>query len=69
LAGNSGGTTPAITYSEYPYGHAGQFYDVTSGSNGRCYSKRTAKLKLLCTAVAGYDGPTGLGSPHGLLGF
>jgi len=35
-------------------------YDVTSGSNGRC------TVAYLCTAVAGYDGPTGLGTPNGI---
>ncbi|MGN6608668.1 MAG: putative Ig domain-containing protein [Jatrophihabitans sp.] len=41
------------------YGHAASFVDVTSGSNGLC-------LPLpLCTAGAGWDGPTGLGAPTG----
>ena len=34
-----------------------QFNDVTSGSNGSCSSS------ILCTAKAGYDGPSGLGTP------
>lgn len=33
-------------------------WDVTSGSNGTC------NTSTWCTAAAGYDGPTGLGSPH-----
>jgi hypothetical protein len=37
--------------------------DVTSGSNGSCGST------YLCAAGAGYDGPTGLGTPHGLTAF
>ena len=44
--------------SQYPYTHLGSYFDVTSGSNGSCGS-------YLCIAGAGYDGPTGLGSPHG----
>jgi subtilase family serine protease len=41
------------------YGHTGSLYDVTAGSNGSC------STKYLCTAGAGYDGPTGLGTPNG----
>ena len=37
--------------------------DVTSGSNGSCSGS------YLCTAVAGYDGPTGLGTPRGIGAF
>ena len=49
----------------YPYLHgASAFTDVTSGSNGSC-----APTTLLCTAAAGWDGPTGLGTPIGLTGF
>ncbi|MEV6965298.1 S53 family peptidase [Hamadaea sp. NPDC051192] len=60
LAGNGAGTTP-----NYPYQHAGSanFYDVTSGSNGSC---PTAQW---CTARAGWDGPTGVGTPNGTGGF
>ncbi len=35
-------------------------FDVKSGSNGTC------KPAYLCTAGAGYDGPTGLGTPDGV---
>jgi len=38
-------------------------FDVTSGSNGSCGGS------YLCTAVNGYDGPTGLGTPNGTGGF
>jgi subtilase family serine protease len=47
------------------------FNDVTSGSNQagrRCSSFPTISPKI-CTAAAGYDGPTGLGTPHGLGAF
>lgn len=33
--------------------------DITSGSNGSCGGT------YLCTAVPGYDGPTGMGTPNG----
>jgi subtilase family serine protease len=50
----------AVTYLN----RAGNFRDVTTGSNGRC---RTAPA--LCTAGTGWDGPTGLGSPNGIGAF
>jgi subtilase family serine protease len=59
LAGNSGSTT----YGSFPYAHAGSLFDVLSGSNGSCGGG------YLCTARAGYDGPTGLGAPNGTGGF
>ena len=59
--GPAAGTYPA----SYPYLHPGAFTDVTSGSNGRCEAAR----RYLCTARAGYDGPTGLGTPSGPVGF
>jgi hypothetical protein len=50
-----------------PYGSTpGNFRDVTSGSNGRCGAPQ---VRYLCTAVSGYDGPTGLGTPRGVGGF
>ncbi|HEV7679041.1 MAG TPA: Ig-like domain-containing protein [Candidatus Dormibacteraeota bacterium] len=60
LAGTPGSSdTPA----SYPYGHAASLNDITSGSNGSCGGT------YLCTAVAGYDGPTGLGTPNTLTAF
>ena len=43
----------------FPYTHTAAFYDVTTGSNGSC------SPAYLCTAQAGYDGPTGWGTPNG----
>ena len=57
LAGN------AVTYGSYPYGHRTGLFDVVSGSNGSCGGS------YLCTARAGYDGPTGLGTPDGTSSF
>jgi hypothetical protein len=45
------------------YASGGGLNDVTSGSNGSC------SPSYLCVAVAGYDGPTGLGTPSGLTAF
>ncbi len=42
----------------YAYGHATSYFDVTSGNNGSCSG-------AMCNAGAGWDGPTGLGSPNG----
>ncbi|MEI6487271.1 MAG: S53 family peptidase [Sphingomonadales bacterium] len=39
------------------------FNDVTQGNNGTC------SLAYFCTAVVGYDGPTGWGSPYGAAPF
>ena len=47
----------------YPYAHAASLHDVTSGTNGACGGL------YLCTALAGYDGPTGLGTPNGVAAF
>ncbi|HEX7603032.1 MAG TPA: S53 family peptidase [Polyangiaceae bacterium] len=52
LAGNGAGPS-------YPYAHASSLFDVVEGSNGTCGGS------YLCTATAGYDGPTGLGTPNG----
>jgi hypothetical protein len=45
--------------NSWPYANTGDFYDVTTGSNGSCTTK------YLCTAGVGYDGPTGWGTPNG----
>src|SRR5215469_5096528 len=60
LAGTpAAGTNPA----SYPYSHTANLFDVTSGSDGSC------SPAYLCTAQAGYDGPTGLGTPNGTAAF
>jgi subtilase family serine protease len=59
LAGNGSSTNAG----SFPYAHASSLFDVRSGSNGSCGGS------YLCTAVVGYDGPTGLGSPSGTGGF
>ena len=45
------------------YSHKTNLNDVTSGSNGSC------AVSYYCNAQAGYDGPTGLGTPNGLGAF
>ena len=63
LAGGSHGVAfPAATLYSH-LGDAGALYDVVSGSNGSCGAA------TFCQAAAGYDGPTGVGSPIGLGAF
>jgi hypothetical protein len=45
----------------FSYSNTAKFYDVTSGSNGTCTTPYE------CKAAAGYDGPTGNGTPNGAL--
>ncbi|HEX3477947.1 MAG TPA: S53 family peptidase, partial [Kofleriaceae bacterium] len=51
------GITPSNDAS-FAYAHAGQFFDVTTGKNGNGGG-------ALINAGAGWDGPTGLGTPNG----
>ncbi|WP_176735477.1 S8/S53 family peptidase, partial [Actinacidiphila rubida] len=60
LAGNT-----ASIDNNYPYRHASSLNDVTSGSNGLCLLAPTQ----WCHARTGWDGPTGLGTPHGTGAF
>jgi subtilase family serine protease len=69
LAGNRLGTTSSLSSDPYNAvatamaNHSAlPLFDVTSGSNGACGM-------YLCTAVSGYDGPTGLGTPNGVAAF
>jgi subtilase family serine protease len=59
LAGNAG----SVTYGSFPYSHTGSLFDVVSGSNGSCGGS------YLCTGTAGYDGPSGNGTPNGTGAF
>jgi len=56
---------PAATSSpaSFPWSHTGNLFDVVSGSNGACTPA------VLCHAGAGWDGPTGLGTPNGTAAF
>ena len=57
------GTPSSLTYGSAPYAAAAGLHDVTSGSNGSCGGS------YLCTAQSGYDAPTGLGTPNGVVAF
>jgi hypothetical protein len=59
LSGNAG----SVNAGSAPYANPTALHDVTSGTNGNCGGN------YLCSAGAGYDGPTGLGTPNGLAAF
>lgn len=59
LAGGIGLTT----YGSLSYSNTMSLFDVVSGSNGSCGGS------YLCTASAGFDGPTGNGTPNGTGAF
>jgi subtilase family serine protease len=63
IAGIYGVNGTAVNHGNDPYRHPSSINDVTSGSNGSCGGS------YLCTAVAGFDGPTGLGTPKGIAAF
>jgi subtilase family serine protease len=59
LAGN----TSDVNSGAYLWSHHSWLRDVTSGSNGTCSTARW------CNARAGWDGPTGWGTPNGVAAF
>ncbi len=61
LAGNASSLTDA--QSIWQHGGTSSLNDVTSGSNGSC------SISYICNARAGYDGPTGWGTPNGTSAF
>ena len=69
VVGGTSAASPfvASVYALYGHGaeapgwaeaHATDFFDVTTGKNGTCSG-------LMCNAGAGWDGPTGMGTPNG----
>ncbi|HXB37567.1 MAG TPA: S53 family peptidase [Acidimicrobiales bacterium] len=58
LAGNE----LSLTAAKLAYTNTSDLYDVVSGSTAKCGT-------YLCTAVPGYDGPTGNGTPDGTNAF
>jgi subtilase family serine protease len=60
LAGIPG---PASRPNSFPYARPWAFNDIVTGANGSCGGS------YLCTAVVGYDGPTGIGTPNGVAGL
>lgn len=83
--GADGVAYPAKTLYENERRAPAALHDVTSGSNGACGSGYNAEGISLCEATQeaqtscsghlsclageGYDGPSGVGTPHGILAF
>lgn len=59
----AGGVNSGIFANSLPYSAPTSLTDILSGSNGSCGGS------YLCTALTGYDGPTGLGTPNGIGAF
>jgi subtilase family serine protease len=58
-----GGVPSGTLANTLPYAHRTALNDVTSGSIGTCPTSQW------CNARAGWDGPTGLGTPNGVGAF
>lgn len=83
--GAHGVAYPARTLYENQRQFPVSLHDVTVGSNGECrkpFEKstgtsgcttgeeaQTCSAQAICLAGSGYDGPTGVGTPNGVLGF
>jgi hypothetical protein len=65
-----GGPAAGVNPASYLYLHVTSttLNDVTSGSNGTYYTC-PGGYPYLCNGEAGYDGPTGLGTPNGTSAF
>ena len=63
VAGIFGVNGGVVDYASSIYASGVPHNDVTSGQNGTCGGT------YFCTARSGFDGPTGLGSPAGIVGF
>jgi Subtilase family len=66
LAGNAATIKPG-----YEYAHAKSLFDITKGNNDLINGTNgaTCGFDYLCVAAAGYDAPTGLGTPDGTGAF
>ncbi|HEV2374318.1 MAG TPA: S53 family peptidase [Streptosporangiaceae bacterium] len=60
------GDAPRLPNASYLYTHAHALHDIVTGNNA---ALTQCGRDYLCTAVPGYDGPTGNGTPHGLRAF
>ena len=63
LAGGGEGEYPAAGLYAHEEDSPASLHDVTGGSNGSCGGT------IMCEAAPGYDGPTGVGTPQGLVAF
>ncbi len=63
------GNASTVVAGSYPYSHTGSLYDITTGSNQSPADPTCGGTSAyFCNAQAGYDGPTGLGTPNGATG-
>jgi hypothetical protein len=60
----AGTPAPGSNPASFPYLHPGSLNDVTTGQTAT-----NCTPAYLCQAQAGYDGPTGLGTPNGVAAF
>lgn len=63
----AGGVPASVQGNSIPYSqknYSTNTHDVTSGTNGRCRRGVT-----LCSALIGYDSPSGIGTPNGVGAF
>ncbi len=83
--GAHGAAYPAKTLYENASAHISSLHDVISGSNGECSKPfdeaagssgctvveqgSDCSEKAICVSRSGYDGPTGVGTPHGIAAF
>jgi subtilase family serine protease len=65
LAGGASSLYPAKDLYAHQSDSPASLHDVISGANGKC----TSALTVMCNAAAGYDGPTGVGTPNGIGAF
>jgi subtilase family serine protease len=65
--------TSSINDGSYSYSHTGSLHDVLTGSNGPCTPTPPYIIDFtgtfICNAGAGFDGPTGNGTPNGVGAF
>ncbi len=83
--GAQGVKYPARTLYEKAVSRPASLHDVFSGSNGECLKPfvqptgtsgcsireqgKNCSSRAICLARAGFDGPSGLGTPHGIAAF
>jgi subtilase family serine protease len=51
----------SVSAGKWIWDHRNSLHDIANGANGAC--------RKFCKSVKGWDGPTGLGSPRGTIGF
>ena len=63
VAGIYGANGGPVNDASGLYNHITALWDVETGHNGSCGGS------YLCTGKIHYDGPTGLGTPHGISAY